>query len=280
MGRPPRTPADKASSAARFPAAASRRFGRRRREAGSAAIVFGVEPIRELVAAWPDAVRTLYVRPGHEARLGPAFDELRRRNARIIAAEPATLDRIAGPGARHQGVVALIREYPYTDFEEVLDEKPDPLLVVDGVTDPRNLGALLRSAEGAGARAVVLARDRTVGITPVAVKASAGAWAHLRIARCTNVARALSDLKRAGYWIAALAPAGQLSLYDLDTTARLALVVGAEDRGVREIVRRAADFVVHIPMRGRVKSLNVSVAAAVAMFEIARRRAGGAADRP
>src|SRR5581483_6390072 len=133
--------------------------------------------------------------------------------------------------------------------------------------------ALLRSAECAGVRAVVLARDRTVGLTPAAIKSSAGAWVHLKIARCGNVARALEDLKEAGYWVAALAPDGPVELYDLDTTRRLVLVVGSEEHGVRGIVRKTADFVVRIPMRGRIESLNVSVAAAVALFEVARRRA-------
>jgi 23S rRNA (guanosine2251-2'-O)-methyltransferase len=180
---------------------------------------------------------------------------------------------MAGAEARHQGIVALIREYNYAGFDEVVAKKPDPLLLVDGVSDPRNLGALLRSAECAGVRAVVLARDRTVGLTPAAIKSSAGAWVHLKIARCGNVARALEDLKEAGYWVAALAPDGPVDLYDLDTTRRLVLVVGSEEHGVRGIVRKTADFVVRIPMRGRIESLNVSVAAAVALFEVARRRA-------
>lgn len=113
-------------------------------------------------------------------------------------------------------------------------------------------------------------------MTPAAVKSSAGAWIHMKIARCGNVARALEDLKEAGYWIAALAPGGNVSLYDLDTTRRLAIVVGSEGKGVRDIVKKTADFIVDIPMRGKVASLNVSVAAAVALFEIARQRAKAA----
>jgi 23S rRNA (guanosine2251-2'-O)-methyltransferase len=122
----------------------------------------------------------------------------------------------------------------------------------------------------------VLARDRTAAVTPAAIKSSSGAWVHLRIARCGNVARAIEDLKQAGYWIAALAPEGDREIYDLDTSRRLALIVGSEGRGVREIVRKNADFMVRIPMYGKVGSLNVSVAAAVALFEIARRRAAPA----
>jgi 23S rRNA (guanosine2251-2'-O)-methyltransferase len=235
-------------------------------------IVYGVEPIRELVAAAPASIRVLYVKTGDQRRFVEEIDRVRTSGGRVEFADDAGLERLAGQTARHQGIAALMREYEYAPFEEILEQKPDPVVVVDGVTDPRNLGALMRSAEGAGVGAIVLARDRTVGITPAAVKSSAGAWIHLKISRCGNVARALEQLKEAGYWIAALAPGGETSLYSLDTTRKLAIVVGSEDRGVREIVKKGSDFIVDIPMRGKVNSLNVSVAAAVALFEIARRR--------
>ena len=239
-------------------------------------LVFGAEPVHELIAAAPGAVRTLYVRTDLLARFADDSERVRAAGGHVVAAEAAALARMAGGESRHQGVVAVIREYSYAAFEDVIAAAPDPLLLVDGVTDPRNLGALLRSAEGAGLGTVVLARDRTAAVTPAAIKSSAGAWVHLKIARCGNVARAMEDLKQAGYWIAALAPAGDREIYDLDTTRRLALVVGSEGRGVRDIVRKNADFVVRIPMYGKVGSLNVSVAAAVALFEIARRRAAAA----
>jgi 23S rRNA (guanosine2251-2'-O)-methyltransferase len=236
-------------------------------------LVYGVEPVRELAGAAPAAMRVLHVRRGDEGRFAHIIESVRAAGGRIAGADDEQLDRLAGSGARHQGIIAELREYPYVSIDAVTAERPDPLVLVDGVTDPRNLGALLRSAEGAGVRAVILARDRTASITPAAIKASAGAWVHLKIARCGNVARTLDELKEAGYWIAALAPGGGVSLYDLDAARKLAIVIGSEDRGVREIVKKRADFVVGIPMRGRVQSLNVSVAAAVALFEIARRRA-------
>ncbi|MGH7933573.1 MAG: 23S rRNA (guanosine(2251)-2'-O)-methyltransferase RlmB [Candidatus Binataceae bacterium] len=237
-------------------------------------LIFGVEPVRELIAATPAAVRTLYLRAGTEARFRPEANAVRAAGGKIISAAEEEFRRMAGSETRHQGIVAIIREYQYAGLEEVLAARPDPLLLVDGVTDPRNLGALLRSAEGAGVRAVVLARDHTAGLTPVAIKASAGAWIHLAIARCGNVAQTLESLKQAGYWIAALAPKGGVGLYDLDITRRLVVIAGSEGHGVRELVKKRADFVVHIPMRGRVDSLNVAVATAVVLFEIARRRAG------
>jgi 23S rRNA (guanosine2251-2'-O)-methyltransferase len=241
------------------------------RQSAEGQLVFGVEPVRELISAAPAAVQVLYVRG--ERRFAAEIESIRAYGAQIVSVEEERLNRMAGAGAHHQGVVAIIREYEYTPFETILREHPDPLVVVDGVTDPRNLGAILRSAECAGAGAVVIARDRTVGLTPAAIKASAGSWIHLKIARCGNVAQALEALKSAGYWIVALAPGGELSLYALDTTRRLAFVVGSEGKGVRQVVRKNSDFVVSIPMRGKVESLNVSVATAVVLFEVARKRA-------
>jgi 23S rRNA (guanosine2251-2'-O)-methyltransferase len=258
------------------PAPASREYRGTPGRGGAAnerEIVYGVEPIRELVAAAPTSIRVLYVKSGDERRFAAEIDLVRTGGGRVEFADEAGLERLAGIAARHQGIAALMREYEYAPLETILAKKPDPVVLVDGVTDPRNLGALMRSAEGAGVTAIVLARDRTAGITPAAVKSSSGAWIHLKIARCGNVARTIEQFKEAGYWTAALAPGGATSIYDLDATRKLAIIVGSEGRGVRDIVKKSADFVVDIPMRGKVGSLNVSVAAAVALFEIARRRA-------
>jgi 23S rRNA (guanosine2251-2'-O)-methyltransferase len=239
---------------------------------GGGEIVFGVEPIRELLAVAPRAIRTLYFKAGAHPRFATEIEAVRAAGGNIVSSADDALARMAGSEGRHQGLVAAIREYVYTELEQMLEERPDPVVVIDGVTDPRNLGAILRSAEGAGVKAAVIARDRTSGLTPAAVKASAGAWAHLKVARCGNVAQTLEALKAVGYWTAALAPEGDVSIYELDVTRRLALVLGSEGQGVRELVKKTADFVVGIPMYGRVASLNVSVAAAIALFELARRR--------
>ncbi|HVN63696.1 MAG TPA: 23S rRNA (guanosine(2251)-2'-O)-methyltransferase RlmB [Candidatus Binataceae bacterium] len=240
---------------------------------GDRDIVYGAEPIRELIAAAPEAIRALYVKQGSDRHFSSEIERVRTGGGRVEILDDAGIARVAGETARHQGIAALMRPYEYAALADFLRDKPDPIVLVDGVTDPRNLGALMRSAEGAGVNAIVIAKDRTAAITPAAIKASAGAWIHLKVVQCGNVARTLEELKGAGYWIAALAPGGGTSIYDLDVSRKLVIVVGSEDRGVREIVRKNADFVVGIPMRGRVASLNVSVAAAVALFEIARRRA-------
>jgi 23S rRNA (guanosine2251-2'-O)-methyltransferase len=235
-------------------------------------MIFGVGPVREMIAAAPSGVRMLYVKRGTEMRFQPQIKAVRASGGKVVVAASHELARMAGSEARHQGIVAEVREYSYVALERVLDQKPDPLLLIDGVTDPRNLGAILRSVECAGIGAIVLAKDRTVGLTPSAIKSSAGAWAHLAVARCGNVAHTLKQLKAAGYWIASMDPTGGTSLYDLDVTRRLTLVIGSEGYGIREIVRKSADFIVRIPLSGRVSSLNVSVAVAIALFEIVHRR--------
>ncbi len=238
----------------------------------SGMVVFGIGPIRELIAAEPEVIRTLYVSRRLQPRFVAEISGAQQGGASVSIVDDDALARIAGSEARHQGMVAMVREYQYANLEELLAEKPDPLLVIDGVTDPRNLGAIMRSAECAGASALILGRDRTVAVTPAAIKTSAGAWAHMRVARCGNIVSTLKLLKDKGYWIAALAPIGDVSLYELDTGRRLALLIGAEDVGLRMLVKKNADFLVKIPMLGKVNSLNVAVATAVALFEIARRR--------
>jgi 23S rRNA (guanosine2251-2'-O)-methyltransferase len=179
------------------------------------------------------------------------------------------------PGAVHQGVVARVGPYPYSGLEEIL-ATPDPLAVVlDGVTDPRNLGAVLRAADGAGASGVVVPKDRAAGVTPAAVKASAGASEHVRVARETNLRRALERMKEAGVWTYAAEDrtSAQAKAYtDLNLSGPVALVLGSEGRGIRRLVREGCDGTVSIPMRGVVSSLNISVAAAILLFEARRQR--------
>jgi 23S rRNA (guanosine2251-2'-O)-methyltransferase len=174
-------------------------------------------------------------------------------------------------GGVHQGVVARVEPYPYSGLEEILSA-PEPLiLVLDGVTDPRNLGAVLRAADGAGASGVVIPKDRAVGVTAAAVKASAGASEHVRVARETNLRRATGRMKEAGLWVYA-AEVGGTPYTELDLAGPVALVFGSEGRGVRRLVREACDGEVSIPMLGAVQSLNVSVASAVLLYEARRLR--------
>jgi 23S rRNA (guanosine2251-2'-O)-methyltransferase len=174
-------------------------------------------------------------------------------------------------GGVHQGVVARVEPYPYSGLEEILSAPEPVVLILDGVTDPRNLGAVLRAADGAGASGVVIPKDRAVGVTAAAVKASAGASEHVRVARETNLRRAIERMKEAGLWVYA-ADAGGTPYTELDLAGPVAFVLGSEGRGVRRLVREACDGKVSIPMLGAVESLNVSVASAVLLYEARRRR--------
>ncbi len=182
----------------------------------------------------------------------------------------ARIEELARGGA-HQGVVARVGPYPYSDLGEILTT-PDPLVIVlDSVTDPRNLGAVLRAVEGAGASGVVIPKDRAVGVTAAAVKASAGASEHVPVARETNLRRAIDRMKEAGVWVYA-AEVGGTTYTGLDLTGPVALVLGSEGRGVRRLVREGCDGALSIPMLGAVGSLNVSVAAAILLYEAGRQR--------
>jgi 23S rRNA (guanosine2251-2'-O)-methyltransferase len=187
----------------------------------------------------------------------------------------ARIEELANGGV-HQGIVARVGPYQYSGLDEIL-AAPDPLvLVLDGVTDPRNLGAILRAADGAGASGVVIPKDRAAGVTAAAVKASAGASEHARVARETNLRRAIDRMKKSGLWVYAAEDEaereGGTPHYALDLTGPVALVLGGEGRGIRRLVREGCDGAVSIPMLGAVGSLNVSVAAAILLYEARRQR--------
>jgi 23S rRNA (guanosine2251-2'-O)-methyltransferase len=178
----------------------------------------------------------------------------------------------------HQGVVAITGEYPYAQLDEILNVAgragvPPLVLVLDSVQDPQNLGALVRTAHVVGAHGIVIPKDRAVGVTPVVVKASAGATEHMKIAQVVNVARALEELKAAGLWVVGAVAAGGEPPWKIDYTGPCALVLGAEGKGIRPLVLRGCDLLVRIPMAGQVASLNVGAAGAMLLYEAARQRA-------
>jgi 23S rRNA (guanosine2251-2'-O)-methyltransferase len=187
------------------------------------------------------------------------------------------LDELSETGP-HQGVIALCPAVGYVEIADMLaaakEKGEQPLIVVlDGVTDPHNLGAVLRSAEAGGAHGVVVPKRRAVGLTGTVAKTSAGAVNHIPVARVTNITQALRELKEAGLWIACADMSGQ-SMYDADMSGPVALVLGAEGVGVSRLVVEQSDYTVRIPMLGKIESLNVSVAAGVLIYEVVRRRLG------
>jgi len=200
----------------------------------------------------------------------PRLAEIRRL-APVEEVPPARLDAVA-PGAVHQGVVAEVAPRRLLTLRELLAPEPDLLVALDGVQDPRNLGAILRSAEAAGAGGVVLPEHRSAPLSPAAVKASAGAVEHLRIAQVAGIAGALLEIKRAGLWCVALDPAGELAAWDFDFKQRVCVVIGGESKGVGRLVGERCDARVRLPMKGRVASLNASAAAAALLYEVSRQR--------
>ncbi len=243
--------------------------------------VYGVNPVLEALRAHPRDVVRVLVERGGEGRRSQGADRVAevaaQAGVRVEDVPRGDLAHRSRSGV-HQGVGAELTEFRYLDLEDVLDgiEGAAFLLLLDGVTDPQNLGALVRSAHALGAHGVVLPKDRAAGITPAAFKAAAGALEHCPVARVTNLARAVDQLKERGVWTLALASDGDRALSDLDLTGPTALVLGSEGSGVRPLVRRTCDHVARIPMAGKVGSLNVAAAGAIALYEVARQRAASA----
>ena len=245
--------------------------------------IYGVGPVRELVRARPKAIRVLHVAAERAEARGkdPVADLVavaRAAGVTLDLRSSRELDALCEPGARHQGVVATTGDFRYAAVEELVEaagETPPLLVVLDGVQDPHNLGAIVRSAYVLGAHGVIIPEHRAAAVTPVVTKASAGATELLPIAIAKNLVRALEQLKAAGVWTCAVAAAPTARpIGSLDLAGPLALVLGAEGEGVRPLVARTCDLHALIPMAGAgVGSLNVSVAAGIALYEAARQRA-------
>jgi 23S rRNA (guanosine2251-2'-O)-methyltransferase len=237
----------------------------------------GTNAIHERLISAPRSVREIYdTENSTHGRLQALVLEARRRGVSVGYRAARELDRLS-QGQRHQGVVAIVEAYAYPAFEKLLQRIADAelsewILIVDGIVDPRNFGALLRTAEAAGVRHIVIPKDRSVDVTPLVVKASAGAAHHLSIYKVTNLRRSLQELKQAGYWTVGLAVGAKESLYHRDYPDKLAIVLGSEATGVRPINLRECDFLVSIPMLGKIASLNVGVAGAIFLFELVRQQ--------
>ena len=238
--------------------------------------VYGVNPVLEALRAHPqDVLRVLVERKRSQGaeRVAQAAGALGVR-----VEEAGDLDRRARGGV-HQGVGAELAEFRYLELPDLLDTIKGAafLLVLDGVTDPQNLGALVRSAHALGAHGVVVPKDRAAGVTPSVTKAAAGALEHCPIVRVTNLSRAVDQMKENGIWTVALAADGEKTLGEVDLKEPTALVLGSEGSGVRPLVRKTCDHVARIPMGGQLGSLNVSAAGAISLYEVARQRASSSA---
>jgi 23S rRNA (guanosine2251-2'-O)-methyltransferase len=225
----------------------------------------------------PQRVRRVLLASGRDAgRLGELRELAQRASVQTVPADDALLDRLA-EGGRHQGVVAEVLPRagdPETQLAEAIDAAPGAplLLVLDGVQDPHNLGACLRSADAAGVTAVIVPRDRAAGLTSVARKVAAGAAESVPFVSVVNLARTLRELKDQGIWLIGTSDDADKTLFDADFTGPSAIVMGSEGEGMRRLTRECCDQLVSIPMAGAVESLNVSVATGVALFEAVRQR--------
>ncbi|MBQ9806968.1 MAG: 23S rRNA (guanosine(2251)-2'-O)-methyltransferase RlmB [Clostridia bacterium] len=236
--------------------------------------VIGRNAVRELLRSDRSIDKLMVQRGERTGSIVVLVAEAIERGIPVLEVEKAKLDALSGY-APHQGVIALAAEKEYCTVEDILaiaEERGEaPLIVVcDGITDPYNLGAIIRCAECCGAHGLIIPKRRAVGLTPLVTKASAGAVEHLAVAKVANIATTLETLKKAGVWTYA-AEAGGESLYDTDLSGPVAIVLGSEGNGVSQLVKKTCDAIVSIPMYGKVNSFNVSTAAAILLAETARR---------
>lgn len=234
-------------------------------------IIYGVNPVLEAIKA--KRAKEIWVAQRADDRLQRLLDEAARLSVRVRYVTRDELDRAAKQGA-HQGVVAEVEKQTEATLAELADGKNGPPLIVvlDEVEDPQNVGAILRTVDACGASGVIRQTRRAAPLDGAAAKASAGAVNYVPVADVVNIARSLEDLKAAGVWTVGLDASAKVPYYDWDLTLPTAVVVGAEGHGLRRLVRERCDQVVNIPMLGHVDSLNVSVAAAIVLYEAVRQR--------
>jgi len=237
-------------------------------------IIYGINPVLEALRA--GRVKALRVGERADDRLKQLLALAAERGVPVRRVPADALERESRRGV-HQGVVAEIEKAAGSSIDEIVGGASGPplIVVVDGVEDPHNLGAILRTADAAGADGVIVQSRRSAALDGVAAKASAGAVAHVKIAEVVNIARAIEELKEAGVWTIGLAGEGADAYDTIDYTLPTAVVVGAEGAGMRRLVRERCDRLASIPMRGQVSSLNVSVAAGIVLFEAVRQRSLG-----
>src|SRR5882672_12602343 len=237
--------------------------------------IYGINPVREALKSRGRAIQYVAVaRERHDDRLQKLIDECKHAGVSVRLITRQDLDRLAGNGG-HQGAVAVTSAKKYCDVDDLLAKRRGEhalLIVLDGVEDPHNLGALMRTADAAGADGVVIPERRAAPVTGTVTKTSAGASEYLPIAKVTNIARTVEELKDRNIWTVGLDERGPQTYDALDYNMDCAVVLGAEGKGLHDLVKKKCDFLVSIPMLGKVPSLNVSVAAAVVLYEIVRQR--------
>ena len=230
-----------------------------------------INPLLEILRSSPKRVnKILLQKEGGRRPVGEIVALAKAGHIPYLFVPKQALDKLS---AYHQGVVATLAPKEFSSLESILEDAKNPFLVLlDEVEDPQNLGAILRSAEGAGADGVILPERRSTGLTEVVYEVSAGALEHLKVARVPNLSQAMDELKKRGIWLVGAEGGGEGEYHEFDYALPVGLVFGSEGRGLRPLVRKKCDKILSIPMRGRVNSLNVAAAAAVFLFEVVRQR--------
>jgi 23S rRNA (guanosine2251-2'-O)-methyltransferase len=241
-------------------------------------VIAGRHPVSEALRSGR-AIHKLYYAEGAQG-IGGVLTEAREYGIVSQQVDKRKLDQLA-PGVRHQGIVALAAERAYADLEDLFaaakaSGEPPLFVLLDEIEDPHNLGSILRTVDCAGAHGVIVPKRRSAGLTATVSKTSAGASEHVPVARVANLAQTIDELKERGVWVAGADASAERDVYDADLKLPLALVIGNEGKGLGRLVRERCDFLVKLPMYGRINSLNASVAAALLMYEAVRQRRGAA----
>jgi len=235
----------------------------------------GINSVREALNGSRKVHRIYVLKERQDNRLQEIIALARTRGIKIEEASRQQLEQLAG-NDWHQGVVARVEAYPYVSVEDIIERaakraEPPFIIILDGLEDPQNLGAIIRTAECAGVHGVIIPKDRAVDVTPAVVRASAGAVEHIPVARVSNLVNVIKDLKKQGMWVIGADMNGSKDHYSVDIPRPVAIVIGSEGKGIRRLVKENCDLLLRIPLRGRLNSLNASVAAALLIYEVLRQ---------
>jgi 23S rRNA (guanosine2251-2'-O)-methyltransferase len=233
--------------------------------------IYGVHAVYEALTARQAIERILIAREAQSGRIKEILGLARDRGVPVRKEERVVLDRIAR-GEVHQGIIAVAGEVGYADFEVLFRTEPALIVVLDGVEDPHNVGAVIRTSDACGASGVVVPERHSAPLSATVVKASAGAVAHVPVVRVKNLVSAIDEMKQRGVWIVGVDTSGTQEWTAFDFTGPVAIVLGGEHRGLRRLVREHCDALVRLPMLGKIASLNISVAAGVVLYEVVRQR--------
>lgn len=239
-------------------------------------IIYGINPVKEAIESDLSINKVFIAKGKRKPFVSEIFKAARQKGIPVREMEQNKLGALAG-SSRHQGVVAVLSQIYYGDIEDIFrkakQQNESPLIaILDEIQDPHNLGAIIRSAEAFGLHGIVIPKDRSTGLTETVARTSAGAVAHIPVVRVTNLARTIDELKKEGMWIAGTDQDANEFFYEADLNRSLAVVIGSEGKGIRQLIKRKCDFMVSIPMVGKVNSLNASVAAAILFCEARKAR--------